>query len=525
VAEADGPGSPPGLGSLRRPAWRLGLLLAASYAYFLPKPAWNEISRFDLVRALVERQSVNIDPDHPNTEDKAHLGGHWYSDKAPGAALLATPAYAGYLAWSKLRGAARPQWMFESQLRRPDLPPTIPAPGEHRPVVFNTAFLRAVYVCNLFTGVPAGAACVVLLFLLLARGGVAPDRALAGALALGLGSPFFAYATMFFGHVLAGAFLFGAFVTLSTTFEQEGRFLRWRMWGPGRLLAAGALLGMAVLTELPAALAVAVLAAYAWRRLGPGERRRGLALLAAGALPPLVVLGAYHTAAFGHPLRTGYAHVVYPTFAAGMAQGWFGISWPRPSALFGMLFGRSRGLLYLSPVLALGFVGLVRGLWRPGPGGREPAALGVSLGVVAALALLNAGYYMWWGGAALGPRHLVPALPFLAIGLPLAFARDRPWWIVGGGLLGISVVNQLAAVAVSPLVPFGPDVLTGHVWPHLLAGRVAILPGASNVGLLLGLRGWTSLLPLLALWAIGLGAVWRSLPGRLQPDRERTPAT
>jgi hypothetical protein len=312
---------------------------------------------------------------------------------------------------------------------------------------------------------------------------------------------------------------------LSTTFEQEGRFLRWRMWGPGRLLAAGALLGMAVLTELPAALAVAVLAAYAWRRLGPGERRRGLALLAAGALPPLVVLGAYHTAAFGHPLRTGYAHVVYPTFAAGMAQGWFGISWPRPSALFGMLFGRSRGLLYLSPVLALGFVGLVRGLWRPGPGGREPAALGVSLGVVAALALLNAGYYMWWGGAALGPRHLVPALPFLAIGLPLAFARDRPWWIVGGGLLGISVVNQLAAVAVSPLVPFGPDVLTGHVWPHLLAGRVAILPGASNVGLLLGLRGWTSLLPLLALWAIGLGAVWRSLPGRLQPDRERTPAT
>jgi hypothetical protein len=291
------------------------------------------------------------------------------------------------------------------------------------------------------------------------------------------------------------------------------------------MLAAGALLGMAVLTELPAALAVAVLAAYAWRRLGPGERRRGLALLAAGALPPLVVLGAYHTAAFGHPLRTGYAHVVYPTFAAGMAQGWFGISWPRPSALFGMLFGRSRGLLYLSPVLALGFVGLVRGLWRPGPGGREPAALGVSLGVVAALALLNAGYYMWWGGAALGPRHLVPALPFLAIGLPLAFARDRPWWIVGGGLLGISVVNQLAAVAVSPLVPFGPDVLTGHVWPHLLAGRVAILPGASNVGLLLGLRGWTSLLPLLALWAIGLGAVWRSLPGRLQPDRERTPAT
>ena len=506
------------MAELRRPAWRLGLLLAVSYAYFLPKPAWNEISRFDLVKALVERRSVNIDPDHPTTADKAHLDGHYYSDKAPGASLLATPAYAGYLAWLKLRGAPRPQWLFESQLRRPDLgPPPMPAPGEHRPVVFNDAFLRAVYVCNLFTGVPAGAACVVLLFLFLARGGVAPDRALASALALGLGSPLFAYATMFFGHVLAGGFLFAAFAALSPAFEHDGRFGRWStLWGPGRLLVAGGLLGMAVLTELPAALAAALLAGYAWLRLEPGGRLRGLGLLAAGALPPLAALAAYHTAAFGHPLRTGYAYVVYPTFAAGMAQGWFGISWPRPAALAGMLFGRSRGLLYVSPVLALGFVGLLRGLWRPDPDGRaggQRRALVVSLAVVAALALLNAGYYMWWGGAALGPRHLVPALPFLAMGLPLAFAQQRRWWIVCGTLLAISVLNQLAAVAVSPLVPYGPDVLVEHVWPRLLAGRVAILPGATNVGLLLGLRGWTSLLPLLALWAFGLAAIVRVLPG------------
>ena len=47
-----------------------------------------------------------------------------------------------------------------------------------------------------------------------------------------------------------------------------------------------------------------------------------------------------------------------------------------------------------------------------------------------------------------------------------------------------------------------------------LAGRVAILPGASNAGLVLGLRGWTSLLPLVALWAVGLPAIVRALPGR-----------
>jgi len=262
------------------------------------------------------------------------------------------------------------------------------------------------------------------------------------------------------------------------------------------------------LTELPAVLGAAVLAVYAANRAGRGGRLRALALLAAGALPPLVVLGAYHTAAFGHPLRTGYAYVVYPTFAAGMASGWLGISWPRPAALFGMLLGRSRGLLYLSPVLALGFGGLVRGVKQ----GLSSAA--VALAVVSALMLLNASYYMWWGGAALGPRHLVPTLPFLAMGLPLAFQRERLWWGVAGPLLLISVVNQLVAVAVSTLVPFGPDVLFEHAYPHLLAGRVAILPGASNLGMILGLRGWASLLPLVALWLFGLLAMVRVLPGR-----------
>ena len=138
----------------------------------------------------------------------------------------------------------------------------------------------------------------------------------------------------------------------------------------------------------------------------------------------------------------------------------------------------------------------------------------MALAVVIALMLLNASYYMWWGGAALGPRHLVPALPFLAMGLPLAFQRERLWWGVAGPLLLISVVNQLVAVAVSTLVPFGPDVLFEHAYPHLLAGRVAILPGASNLGLILGLRGWASLLPLVALWLFGVVAIVRVLPRR-----------
>jgi hypothetical protein len=262
-----------------------------------------------------------------------------------------------------------------------------------------------------------------------------------------------------------------------------------------------------VLVELPVVLGVLILAAHLaadpaearWR-----DRGRALAMFAAGSLPPLLALAVYQTTAFGAPWSSGYAHVANPTFAAGMAHGILGVGWPRPQVVLALLFGRARGLLYVAPVLALAIVGLVRGVRDPHSRRRAITASAI----VIAFLLMNAGYYMWWGGAALGPRHMVPALPFLCLGfawvLPAA-GWQRAWqgdlFVV---LLGISVVNQLAAVVVSPLAPPEGDVLFGHVYRHLIHGEVAILPGAANVGLLLGLPGPLSLLPLLGLWAVGL---------------------
>src|SRR5271167_3558696 len=71
------------------------LLIAAvvliSYAYFYQGGGWNQNSRFDLVRAVIEQGTLRIDAYHENTSDKAFANGHYYSDKAPGLALLAVP--------------------------------------------------------------------------------------------------------------------------------------------------------------------------------------------------------------------------------------------------------------------------------------------------------------------------------------------------------------------------------------------------------------------------------------------------
>jgi len=75
--------------------WKLALLLGLatffSFIYFYEGGGWNQNSRFDLLRAIVEWHTLQIDAYHENTQDKAHFQGHYYSDKAPGLVFLAVP--------------------------------------------------------------------------------------------------------------------------------------------------------------------------------------------------------------------------------------------------------------------------------------------------------------------------------------------------------------------------------------------------------------------------------------------------
>src|SRR5439155_3279064 len=182
-------------------------------------------------------------------------------------------------------------------------------------------------------------------------------------------------------------------------------------------------------------------------------------------------------------------------FAERMSRGLMGSGWPRPGALLALLVGRSRRLLYTAPVLLLAFLGLARRTVADVRARRAEGPLAAAL--VLYFVLMTAGYYMWHGGSAFGPRHLIPALPFLCLGLPFAFRRPRP--VLFAVLLTVSVLNQLAATAVEPAAPLVADVLRDYLYPHLLRGEIPLVPGASNLGALFHLRGLPSLLPLIVL--------------------------
>jgi hypothetical protein len=234
-------------------------------------------------------------------------------------------------------------------------------------------------------------------------------------------------------------------------------------------------------------------------RLANAEKLRALGNLAVGAALPALLIATYQTTVFGAPWKTGYSFEERPEFAAGHAIGLLGVHLPHWDGAFGLTFGVRRGLFYMAPVLAVALVLAVRYVIR-----RRDWAMGAGLVVLGALFFMNAGYYMWWGGASAGPRHLIPGLAFLALGLVPVLRSKRPWlrWL-GAALAIISIANCVAVTLVGIEPPEFADLLRSWVWPRVRDAKFASMNGASNLGLKLGLPPVASVLPLLAWGVVG----------------------
>ncbi len=407
----------------------LALLVVPVFPHFVSP---NETTRWALAGAAVEEGALEVSRTArllgPRMEDVAEVDGRLYSNKAPGVALVALP---GYL-------AARP---FAGP----------PSPSSLRPS------LNAMRL--------AGATLPVLLLALpFAR--LAPEEGRTRALfALLFATPLLAYALLLFSHALVAASLFGAWAALFGPAPESSR--------RRRDLAAGALLGLAVLSEYPAAVpSLALATVAAWR----APRRLGALVL--GGLPFAALLGAYNAACFGSPFRLSSGLEKDAAFRELASRGLFGVGLPDPAILFRLLFDPSKGLLVFTPLLLLLPAGLVAARKR------LPARAFVALLLApAAILLTYGGYPNWHGGFTVGSRYLVGALPFLL--LPLAFLR---WGPFATALAGASTAAVALTTLVFPFVPPGfplpwgsfsaPLLAEGLVAPnllHLLARPLAIV--------------------------------------------------
>lgn len=464
----------------------LFLMLLCVYAYTPPRwQDWNQNSRFDLTLALVEQQTVRIDAYAGNTGDYAAIDGHIYSDKAPGLSFAAVPVYALTRALRPLGLGALTQRLGRSPGYAATLTPGGAGLSNER-IDFAIALFLATLVC---VALP-GAGMAVLIALVVERLWGCRTAGLLTALIIGLATPVFTYAGAFYGHVPAAACVLAAFALL--VLRPAGELRR------GRLALLGLLLGWAVITEYPAA--VSALPVALWAVLL--ARWRAVAFGALGALPPLVLLAVYDLAAFGTPLPVGYEHSAL--WQPVHQQGFLSLTYPKWEAAWGLLGSPFRGLFFFAPVLLLALPGAWAALRARGGRAAAIVALSGCMGML----LFTASSAMWWGGFAVGPRYLVPALPLLAMPLGAAIAHlnaqpARPRFA------GLTIVAGLAGLSLSFIWAltfarqgYPPDTirqpLTDYALPALRSGDLA-----RNFGMAVHLGGLVSLLPPLALIAAG----------------------
>ncbi|HWE63529.1 MAG TPA: hypothetical protein VHB98_17590 [Chloroflexota bacterium] len=497
-----------------KPLFWMLLLLAA---YFIPRGEYsNPDSHLALSYALVEQHTVRIDRylemsgTRDTLIDKAVYCGpqtstatchRYFTDKAPGISLVVAAVY----------GAIRP-------LLPRSLMPT--RPGSDR-------FILRLLLTLLAMTLPCAAFVVSYRRFLADLAGEVP--ALIVAVGYGFGSMALPFSTLLFSHALSAALLFWAFMLIFQALPRprercHGAPAGWEddawladsqgMGIPARAmraaqrsslrvpvawqpLAAGLLAGYAIGCEYPTAIIAGLLGLYALSGDGTVVERAAVAArYGIGLLIGVAPLLIYNLVAFGNPLALGYVHLTDPQYAAGMAHGILGVGLPTWSAVWGTTFSPYRGIFILSPWLLLAAPGLLamgRAGWR-----REAWLCGA---ISVSYFLFQSGYAFWDGGASVGPRHFLPALPFLA--LPVAFAvRRAAWRRLAIGLVSFSVVTLLLVLVTNPTyVPPAPVPFVDQTLHDLASGRLQ-----NNWGMLFRLPGFASLVPLaIALFLLGRG--------------------
>lgn len=477
----------------------LFLLFFFSYAYFYPGGGHNEASRLDVIRALINDQSFIVDKYAYNSADLIKINGHYYGSKAPGSTFLGVPAF----------------WLFEKIFSLTSWPLEI---RDHF-VCYWTSVVTVALPCALG---------LLVLYWLLLRFRATPRESIYCTLALGFGSLFFPFATLFFSHAVTASLLIAGFYQLMV----GGKTWRW--------ICGGFFLGSAIMFEYTAAAAAGLIGLYCFWRYR--REPRALAWIIAAGVVGLLPAFIQNAIAFGNPFflsYEAYAQSSDSTFAAHK-KGFLGISLPFLHAADWKLFLGNlaeisirplRGLFIFNPILLLSIPGFLligrRIIHRDYP---YPAEAVLAFLIFIAYWIINAGFgdsiVYWGGGASFGPRHIIPMLPFAALALleSLRSRRLRSWFVP---LLALSVFFCLMATAIEPRTPYAPrNALFDYYWPAFLKGNFATTTTgvfsnmplladtvAFNWGKLGGLPGPFQLIPLFIFWFLAARQLDRHLGG------------
>jgi len=423
---------------LRRGQWFLfAAVLCFLSVFHHPARGWNVNTRLALVVAFVEYGTFSIDGLHEasapfETSDKAYYEERFYSDKTFGVSLLATPFYWGLYNVSRMMGTY--------------------------PNADQTNYWLTFFAVK----IPA-AWSLALLWFLFVRMGVPPKRALIAILGCFVGSMWLGYGTIFMPYIPGIAACLWAFRIIM--YPKAHRL------NLANSIGSGLLLGFAMICDFIFGLiTVAIGVVYILRMLDQtgfygmrafadmkGDRSNGrsgvkflVVLIATGLVFP-VLFALYSTSIFGSP-TIPYQYEYLEEFRVAMSKGFMGVTTPKLTSAYYLTIHPFRGVFFWSPWILIALAGAIFGIQSTG---RRRLTSWLALFGFVGYLIFNSGYYMWWGGYAMGPRLMLPMFVFVPLGLIGLLRRDAPkiWFYAFLFTIGWSVIACLPVCYVDPQTP------------------------------------------------------------------------
>ena|GEM_PF-4968997 len=349
------------------------------FSYF---SQWNDIwdfnSSFDLTRAIVEENRIEIDSYHTNTQTKSYYQGHYYTPISPFLSFVTT-------------------WIYFIIKQ------------------FTTSIFTQEFLIVVFSNPIWGALSIILIYKLVGKFTKDEKIKLITTLSYGLGTSIFPYSLGFYIYPLAILLILVAFYLL---LQEKLTITK----NPKVFFLSGILSGLSYIIYPTSIFLSFLLFLY-----GFFINKRLICFFILGAFIGILPLICYNYVIF-RKIEI-YSFTIFPilfhvsgkeefliSFTSFMPflsflQSRISFAYENFKILPRILFYPWNGVFFYYPILFLAFIGIMRMCWNRNLEGFVILFLFLFIWFYASI-------FRWWGDYSFGPRRFLLVIPFLILGLP-----------------------------------------------------------------------------------------------------------
>jgi hypothetical protein len=366
------------------------------YSLFVQWAGWNDDSRFDLVKVMVDEGRFEIDNYFNNTGDRSFFDGHYYSSQNPGMSFLTVPTYA---TWKLVYNIFFPE-NFRITHSGSSLYVAVNSTQIHEITWFfypdlGFFFYVSMILVNIFSSSFFGALTVLLIYKIFGYLSKNENSRIALSVVAGFGTIIFPMSLFFIENIVSLFFAFSSFYLLFKVKVEKNEDKK-------LFLLSGLLSGFGIVINFFVIIVSIVNLAYIFL-----TRKKGLIYYILGCFFGILPLLLYNFAIFHSPFVWSLQYLDQNVWGDLGEAKWRDYN---PYLTLRLLFYPEIGLFMYYPVLLGAFFGLFYFY-------KKFRIESILFFVIFLLNLIIASSspYNWLGGTAIGPRYLMTSIPFLVL--------------------------------------------------------------------------------------------------------------